>query len=352
MKRISILFLALISACGSLFAGNPDRIGEAGSTHLLINPWARSSGWAGANTAGVSGLEAMRFNVAGLVNSPNNELIFSRTAWFSGADININSFGFKAKLGESTAIGATIMSFDMGEFVRTTEEFPDGTQGSFSPSYTNIGVSFAYAFSDVTSGGITMRLVSEAIPDMTATGMAIDAGIQYRTGGVNDDRFKLGFALRNIGPSMRYSGNGVDNRAIEEGVLNATARTMKARVAPYELPSILNMGVAYDVLLIGANSRMTLAGNFVANSFGRDNIQAGLEYSWKDMVQLRAGYSYEEGIFSEDESSNLASGPSAGFTFQVPYGKAKDKNLGIDYSYRDTFNKYNGIHSFGVLLTF
>lgn len=352
MKKISIVFLALISACGSLWAGNPDRIGEAGSTHLLINPWARSSGWAGANTAGVSGLEAMRFNVAGLVNSPNNELIFSRTSWFRGADININSFGFKAKLSESAALGASIMSFDMGEFVRTTEEFPDGTLGTFSPSYTNIGVSFAYAFSDVTSGGVTLRMVSESIQDMNATGVALDAGIQYRTGGANDDRFKLGFALRNIGPSMQYTGNGVDSRATEDGVLNATARTMKSRVAPFELPSILNMGVAYDVLLIGATSRLTAAGNFIANSFGRDNIQAGLEYSYKDMVMLRAGYSYEEGLLSEDDASNLASGPSAGFTFQVPYGKNKDKNLGIDYSYRDTFNKFSGIHSLGLLLTF
>ncbi|MGB0429257.1 MAG: PorV/PorQ family protein [Bacteroidia bacterium] len=347
MKKI-LLSLTIITAlfCGKTYAGNPDRIGEAGATHLLINPWARSSGWGGAFTAGVTGVEAMRFNVAGLVGSPNNELTFSRTNWFQGADININSFGFKTKLGTDAALGFTIMSFDMGEFVKTTENFPDGTLGTFSPSYTNIGVSFAYKFSDQTSGGVTLRLVSEAINDMNAMGVAIDAGIQYKS---YDQKFYLGFALRNVGPAMQYSGNGVDIRVTEEGLLNPTARTMKSRVAPFELPSILNIGIGYDVLDFGLGSGLTIAGNFVANSFGRDIITAGVEYSYRDMVMLRGGFAYEQNIFDDVISTTEVSGPSAGATFQLPYGDGQ--NFGIDYSYRLT-RTYNGVHSLGVLLTF
>jgi len=47
-------------------AGNPDRAGEAGAYELLINGWARSAGQMGMNTASITGLEAMRFNVGGL----------------------------------------------------------------------------------------------------------------------------------------------------------------------------------------------------------------------------------------------------------------------------------------------
>lgn len=349
MKRslFSLLILSLLLGTQAQ-AGNPDRIGEAGATHLLINPWARSSGWAGAFTAGVSGLEAMRFNVAGMVRSENNEVVFSRTNWFQGADININSFGIKTKLSEDAAISATIMSFDMGDFYTTTEDFPDGTLGTFSPNYTNIGVGFAYAFSEFTSGGIVVRLVSESIADMNASGVAIDAGIQYRSGEQN--RFKLGFALRNIGPAMQYSGNGIDFRATEDGVLNPTARTLKSRVAPFELPSILNIGMGYDVVIMPNGSRFTLAGNFLSNSFGRDNIMLGGEYSYKNILMLRGGFSYEQDILSEADASSVASGPSAGATFQLPYGDAK--NFGIDYSFRSTFNKYSGIHSLGVKLEF
>jgi hypothetical protein len=347
MKKI-ILSLTIITAmfCGTTFAGNPDRIGEAGSTHLLINPWARSSGWGGAFTAGITGIEAMRFNVAGMVNSPNNELVFSRTNWFQGADININSFGFKAKLSDYAALGVTIMSFDMGDFVRTTEDFPDGTLGTFSPAYTNIGVGFSYKFSDQTSGGVTLRLVSESIADLNAMGAAIDAGIQYRS---IDQRFQLGFSLRNVGPAMKYSGDGVDMRVLEDGVLNPTARTMKSRVAPFELPTILNIGLAYDVLVLGGGSGVTLAGNFMANSFGRDVITVGAEYSYKDMLMIRGGFAYEENVLDEALSTNVSSGPSLGATFQLPYGD--DKNFGIDYAYRTTYT-YQGVHSIGAILTF
>ena len=31
--------------------------GQAGASELLINPWARTSGWAGANVAGVEELK-------------------------------------------------------------------------------------------------------------------------------------------------------------------------------------------------------------------------------------------------------------------------------------------------------
>lgn len=126
MKRI-LISLSIIAClfCGNSYAGNPDRIGEAGATQLLINPWARSSGWADAFTAGITGIEAQRLNVAGLVRSRNNELVFSRTNWFSGAGIYINSFGLKAKLSHDAAIGFTIMSSDLGDFYKTTEDMPD-----------------------------------------------------------------------------------------------------------------------------------------------------------------------------------------------------------------------------------
>ena len=102
MKRFFSLILITTLALGSIqsFAGNPDRVGQAGATELLINPWARSGGWNGANMAGMIGVEAMRFNPAGVIGIPNTEFLFSRTNWLSGADIYINSFGFVQLVGK------------------------------------------------------------------------------------------------------------------------------------------------------------------------------------------------------------------------------------------------------------
>ena len=86
MKQINnsikaIVFIAImILPFQENFAGNEQRAGQAGASELLINPWARSSGWAGANIAGIRGVESMFSNVAGLAFTEKTELIFSSTS--------------------------------------------------------------------------------------------------------------------------------------------------------------------------------------------------------------------------------------------------------------------------------
>jgi hypothetical protein len=59
---ISILFLPSFQ----LLAGNRDRSGQAGAQHLLIDPFARSSGWGTAGVAEIRGMEAIFSNIAGV----------------------------------------------------------------------------------------------------------------------------------------------------------------------------------------------------------------------------------------------------------------------------------------------
>jgi hypothetical protein len=71
MKEINKLIRLLLVFIMCFFsvstnAGNEQRAGQAGASELLINPWARTSGWGGVNVAGVRGLEGMYSNVAGL----------------------------------------------------------------------------------------------------------------------------------------------------------------------------------------------------------------------------------------------------------------------------------------------
>ena len=70
-----VIVVMLIIPDSSVFAGNKDRSGQAGASELLINPWARSSGWGNVSTANVQGLEAMFINVAGLAFANRTELV-------------------------------------------------------------------------------------------------------------------------------------------------------------------------------------------------------------------------------------------------------------------------------------
>ncbi|HLN52241.1 MAG TPA: PorV/PorQ family protein [Lentimicrobium sp.] len=337
----TLMIGSLISPFSQAIAGNKDRTGQAGASELLINPWARSSGWGGVNIAHVKGLEGLYGNVAGIAHTKSTELIFAHTQWLKGSEIDINSFGLTQKVGATGVIGLGIMSINFGDIPITTELLPDGGIGNFSPSYMNINISYAKAFSNSIYGGVNLKIVSEVISDVSAQGIAIDAGIQYVTGEKENIRF--GITLRNVGPTMSFNGDGLSIRTL---LGQESEFTVEQRSADYELPTQLSMGAAYDFLM-GEMHRLTLAGAFVSNSFTNDQFIAGAEYELKSYLMLRAGYTYEEGITSTNERSTAFTGPSAGFTVGVPLNKEKGSTLAIDYSYRAT-DPFNGTHSIGA----
>ena len=297
LKCFGILLLAMLMTI-NLSAGNPDRVGSAGASQLLINPWARSSGWGGANIASVNGLESLYGNVAGLSHTEKTEIIFSRTSWI--ADIPINAFGFSQRLNESSVLALAISSISLADIVRTTELLPDGGLGTYTISATNVNVAYSKTFSNSIYGGFVFKTIFEGTSDVSAGGVALDAGIQYITG--KSDHIKFGIALKNIGPTMVYD---------------------------FELPSLLNIGVAYDLPMLPENHRLSTAGTFTSNSFKNDQFRVGLEYSFKELVMIRGGYVYENEI---SEGSVDLTGPTAGFTVELPL--TGQTTFGLDYSLR------------------
>lgn len=330
-----------------VFAGNPDRVGQAGATELLINPWARSSGWGGANSGSIGGLEAMFLNVAGTAHTQRTEAIFVHTTYLKGADIGINNFGITQKVGESGVLGVSIMSMDFGDIEVTTVDQPEGGLGTFSPQYINIGLSYAKVFSNSIYGGMQIKLVNENISNVGASGIALDAGIQYVTGN-NEDRnnIKFGIALKNVGTQMKFGGDGLSSRANNNA--GTYQLTIESRSAEFEIPSLLNIGATYDFDLAKDHS-ISLAASFTSNSFSNDQYTAGLEYAFKEMFMIRGGYTYEKDITDDNLRTTVYTGPSAGLTIEMPLGKS-GKKFGIDYSFRAT-SPFDGVHSFGGKFT-
>ena len=356
MKRFPkiCLTLALALASPGIFAGNADRAGQAGATELLINPWARCSGWGGANSSSCRGLESMYLNVAGTAFTKKTEILFARTYWLMGTGININSFGFTQKVGATGVLGLGIMSMDFGDIMITTVDKPEGGIGTYSPQFINLGLSYSKAFSDNIYGGLTVKGISESLSDVQAKGLALDAGIQYVTG--KWDNIHFGISLKNVGPRMRFRGDGLSFR----GTIPTTglSMTVEQRSADFELPSMVNIGAAYDLYFPNdtsakKNHRVTIAGNFVSNSFQKDQFVLGVEYGFRSFLMVRAGYMYEKGIgntsddASKEPRSTAFTGPTAGFTVEIPMNKAKGSTFGLDYSYRAT-NPFRGVHSFGA----
>ena len=344
-------FLYSILICCLFFtikveAGNPDRQGEAGAYELLMNPWARSAGLHTMSTSMIRGVEALRLNPSGLSRiGGTTEVLIGHSRYLQGTDIKMNAFGFGQKVGKNGTFGISLMSLDMGDIEVTTTDQPAGTGATFSPNFFNLGISYAHLFENKISVGITFRAISESISDVSAFGFALDAGVQYVTGPA--DNFKFGISLRNIGSRMSFGGQGLSFPTRNpEGVLSYDI-TVNQRSAQFELPSVLNIGMSYDFNL-DQDSRFTILGNFTANSFARDQIGGGMEYSLKDMFMIRAAYKVEMGLSAERNfEQSVYSGLSAGVSLEVPTKKDSANSFGIDYAYRAT-SPFSGTHNISV----
>lgn len=351
-------------------AGNPDRAGEAGAYELLINGWARSSGLFSMNSANVKGLEATSINTAGLSFVKKSEVIASYTNWFTGSGIHIINAGVAQNIKKKNVIALTIASFNFGNIQRTTTVNPEGGLGTFKPSLLNIGVSFARSFSRSIHAGITVRMVNERTSDVSALGMALDAGVEYVAG--KKDNLHFGVSIRNVGTNMRFVGDGLTFRGTAPQGTYTQSQNLKTE--KFSLPSQLNIGAAYDIYIgkvkekdmktsgededevtkeiAKPNNRLTVCANFTSNSVGKDHLGLGLEYGFKEMFMLRVAYRYEKGIYKaatldNKGSTSVFNGLAAGLTFETPFKKDKPARVGFDYSFRMT-KLYAGVHTASI----
>lgn len=335
----------MVFSSANVKAGNEDRVGQSGASELLINPWARSTGWGGVGTACTRGLEAIYTNVAGAAFTNKTELIFSHSIYLKGSGIGINSFGLTQKIGSSSVIGLAVMSMSFGDIAVTTVDNPDGGIGTFNPNLTNINISYAKMFSNSIYGGLTLKVITERIANLSASGIGIDAGIQYITG--MNENIMFGITLKNVGPRMKFNGDGLSFRGLIPTA--SSLSTVQQRSADFELPTSLIIGAAYDAKL-AERHHLVIAANFTSNSFAKDQYTLGLEYRMMEYLMLRGSYTYEKGITNKADRTNVYTGPSAGITVQVPFGKDKISNFAIDYSYRPT-DPFAGTHNIGARIS-
>ncbi len=340
-----ITIMLILGLNAGVFAGNPDRQGQAGAPELLMNPWGRSAGLHSMNTSSVSGIEAMRINIAGLSRINSLELGVGHSRMYAGAGLNFNAGGFGIKMGKNGALGLEFAMLDFGDIPVTTVNQPSGTGGLLNPSFFQIGLGYSVMYANKISVGGMIRMVSEAIQDVSATGIAIDAGVQYVSG--PKDNFKLGISLRNVGSQMAFGGEGMtvrntnpDPREVEYLI------AFDSRAASFELPSMLNIGVSYDFYVSDQDYIRGLT-NFTSNAFSRDQVGVGAEFVFRNMFTVRGAYKVDLGQSDGIIGDNLYTGLAAGFSVDVPTGKDNANKLGVDYGFRAT-NPFKGTHNITV----
>lgn len=350
MKNVSykhiLMLLLLIGTSVQLWAGNNSKLGTAGGLEVLLPVGARGQALGGSNLATTSGIEAIHWNPAGIGRIVGaGEALFSHTNYI--ADIGL-SYGAVAINAEGFgALALSIKAVDFGSIPETTEDFPEGTGGTFSPLFSVVGLSYSRMLTDRISVGATVKVISERIARTTATGFGFDVGVQYAFASDSPlSGVKFAVALKNLGPTMQYDGADLERTVdVPNSAPNAPIRHLRFTSQPFELPATLDLGISYDYKLSDIN-RFTVNTIFQNSNFGSDEYRAGIEYAFSEQIFLRGGYSYIPEIRKSFVTSIF--GLSAGAGFNLDLGGMQVR---FDYAYRET-EFFTGTNTVAVQLNF
>ncbi|MCH7689948.1 MAG: PorV/PorQ family protein [candidate division Zixibacteria bacterium] len=313
-KTFLLIVALLLLTFQSVMAGNENRIGTAGAAELLISVGSRGTAMGGAVVANSYGLDAIYWNPAGLAWLEGTEAMASILPYI--ADIDVTYFAIGKHLEDFGSLALSVKVVSAGKIEETTEALPNGTGSVFEPTMAVIGLTFAKAVSTQVNFGITGRYIRENIFEVSASGLSFDFGFTYepRIYGLT-----LGLAIRNYGPDIVFSGSGFER-------LDANNRPVSSSDAGAELPTSIDLGLAYNFMNNGLNSA-TMSTNFRSNNLSNDNFNGGLEYVYDERYSLRAGY-----LYSSNE--NFLYGFSLGAGVSVDLGE--DARLTFEYSWTDT----------------
>jgi hypothetical protein len=329
----AVLLLALVAGA---HAGNSDRIGTAGAQELNIPNSARGMALGSGMVADPMGVDNLYYNPAAIAGVTRVEAYFSNLQYI--ADMKKNYVAVAAKTGFGT-IAVTADMLSIGDIEETTEDAPEGTGRVFSPNFSILGLSYGRYMTDQVTIGATFKVISESILQVRSTGLAFDAGIQYRPG---PKGVWFGLALKNFGPNMTFSGSDFESFHRTSDNPQASDRSLASQSAPFELPSYFELGVRYEFPFENVGSLVGY-GAFKSANFNNDEFKLGAEFGYRETLFLRAG-----GVLTSNE--DYLFGPAFGAGFSIPVsGQSK---LAIDYTMRTVPDYFDDNHMLALKFIF
>ena len=210
-------------------------------------------------TAAMGGIQAVSdLQNPGLIPFSGSNVIFSYQNWAPKAihTTNLNLLG-ALKIGDK--MGITLTGAFQNGSPYTTVDASGNAGKEFTPTDLLAGAGFGFRFTETLSAGATIRFASEKLSDKDSYN-AVAADILFS---FKKDGLKAAAGVANLGTPV------------------------KSGKQSYSLPMSVKAGAGYDVDLSG--NRLQFGADldyFFSGGFG---AAAGTEFSFKDMVFVRAG---------------------------------------------------------------
>jgi hypothetical protein len=274
---------------------------------------------------------------------------FSYSPWLGNIvdDMSLNYLTFFKKISKIETWAVSMRYFDLGEIQLT--DVSGLPQGIENPREAAVDATYSRLLGENFSAGLSMRFIWSNLqgnivgaPNSNpGISLAFDLGAMYRlpltVGGLNS-QLNFGAHLSNIGQRITYSSEE------NEDYIPGNLRVGTAFTTNIDAYNSLTIATDFNKLMVPTppsrdDNGDIIAGKdpdrgFIAGTFGsfgdapgdfseeisEITISAGLEYWYRDIFALRAGYFYEH----EDKGDRKFFTTGMGFRYQV---------FGLDFSY-------------------
>lgn len=309
------------------------KVGAAGGQFLKMGVGARATAMAGAYSGVANDLTSIYWNPAGIADINGIAATFSYTQWF--ADFSHNFVAASLPVGDQFRAAVSITTFSSGDIEETTLEDPDGTGRFYSRSDLAIGLTFGGYLTDQFAFGVTGKYVKEGFASVSSGGLVFDVGTMYETG---ISGIRLGFGISNLGAELSYDGQDLVNQVQTDPALRRRDTDVGVLANEYPLPLSFRAGISAEILQTLFDLEyseddiqehaMIVALDFVTLSDTPEQYAVGAEYTWNELLALRAGYLFGQDEFGVSGGAGI-NYVGGGFDGTLDYSAANTATFGV-----------------------
>lgn len=285
MKKIcSVSLLILMFTVINPAHAGMKKLGQAGMTFLNIGGSARASGMANVFDFAKNDLGSVFYNPAGLATVENRAFYFNYTKWI--ADMSVSHIAVSWNFGKFGVFALHGQMMDYGDFKGTAID-PTSTQGYVDipvndVSALSVGVGYGIKMTDKFSIGGNIKYIGQKLGHTdTYSGDVIETA--NKANEISDVAFDFG-TLYDVGVRSIVLSMSIRNYASQQLYENEE----------FQIPQTFKIGIAADLFeLFGAaseNNRAILAIEGVDTRIQPQYMNAGVEYTWMNMIAVRFGW--------------------------------------------------------------
>jgi hypothetical protein len=338
-------FYLLMVVCSAFAKAQTSR--AYSNEFLNIGVDAAALGMSNAVVASSNNVNSVYWNPAGLIRMEEQEVSLMHSSYFANI-AQFNYAAFAMPIDDASAFGFSVIRFSVDDILNTTQLIDDQGNINYDRISTFSTADWAFTFSyareaklDGFSYGANAKVIRRVIGEFANSwGFGFDIGMQFKRG-----EWQVGLMARDI--TTTYNTWSIDEEKFAEisGAVENQNQELP-ETTEITLPK-LQLGLArtftfhYDHILtaeVNMNMRFIQTNDVISSSAVSATPALGLEYSFVNLVFVRAGVGNFQNIQQLDGNSSTTFQPNIGVGF-------KYKGISVDYALTDIGDSSEALYS-------